>query len=82
MDHNITSILLAAILLVLGFIGFMGRGWIMHVNRNLEAIWTSFKEERAAREERWDKQRGECKTHGERLAAVETRLTTIDKVKK
>lgn len=74
MDHNLLSILTAGVLVVLSIIGIMLRGWFKHVNDNLEAVWKEFKEERKAREDRWNILHQQCSEHAAKLANLEGRL--------
>lgn len=38
-DHNYLSIVTTLILVALGIIGFLLRGWVKHVNENIGEIW-------------------------------------------
>lgn len=78
-DHNYLSVVTTCVLVALGIIGFLTRGWFKYVNDNLVSIWTELKEERTAREERWNQLHTQCNLHGERISKIEGRLDGKDK---
>jgi hypothetical protein len=77
-DHNLISIILSVSLLVLGFLGYMGRGWVIYVNASIEKIWTEFKTSNDKREDRWKDLEKRCEDHLERIVRTEVKVKNTE----
>jgi len=79
--NDIRTVTTALVLLALGFIGWMGRGWIRHVNDSIKAVNTTLgklfdllRDLNKDREERWIDQGKQCTKHGERISFLEAKI--------
>lgn len=73
-DHNFFSIVLSISLLGLGFLGFMGRSWVNHVNTSIKELWIKFETINGERERRWENLEHRCEAHTERITWVEAKI--------
>lgn len=67
-------IVTTVVLLFVGFVSFLVRGWVKHVDKNLTQLWEKINQEGQRRENRWEQLRSSCSNHSERLARIEGRM--------
>jgi len=69
-------VITTAILLFVGFVSFLIRGWIKYVNENITKLWTEHDEEGRSREGRWQIYHNNHRIITERVARLEGRLNS------